>query len=73
MRSSRATYLLVTTFNAHLENLDIGTGDWRPLNVQQPPLAFPPPIVTVWDGPRPDGTYPDKMLALYKVANLPAL
>ena len=72
IRSSRATYLLATTFDAS-ENVDIATGDWRPLNLQRPPLAFPAPIKTIWDGPRPDGTYADKMLALYKVANVPTL
>ena len=73
MRSSGARYLLATTFDAHLSNCDIQTGDWRPLNLQLPPLSFPPPIRKVWDGPRPDGTYADKMLALYTVADLPAL
>jgi hypothetical protein len=71
MRSSGATYLLLTTFDAHLSNLDIATGEWRPLNVLRPPLAFPPPISKIWDGPRPDSTYSDKMLVLYEVADLP--
>jgi hypothetical protein len=73
MRSCRATYLLATTFDAHTPNLDIQTGDWRPLNLQLPPLSFPSPICKIWDGPRPDGTYPDKMLALYKLGDLPGL
>jgi len=73
MRSSGAKYLLATTFDTHPENCDIQTGDWRPLNLQIPPLSFPPPIRKIWDGPRPDGTYADKMLALYNAADLPAL
>ena len=73
MRSSGAKYLLATTFDTHPENCDIQTGGWRPLNLQIPPLSFPPPIRKIWDGPRPDGTYADKMLALYNAADLPAL
>jgi hypothetical protein len=73
MRSSGAKYLLATTFEAHAENCDIQTGEWRPLNLQLPPLSFPPPIRKIWDGPRPDGTYSDKMLALYDPADLPVL
>ena len=71
VRNSGARYLLATTFDAHLENCDIKTGDWRPLNLQFPPLSFPSPIHKIWDGPRPDGTYSDKMLALYNAADLP--
>ena len=70
MRSSRGKYLLTTTFEAHAENHDIQTGGWRPLNLQLPPLSFPPPIRNIWDGPRPDGTYADKMLALYELVDL---
>lgn len=71
--ASGATYLLTTTFEAHTENPEIATGDWRPLNLQLPPLGFPPPLRKIWDGPRPDGTYADKMLALYSVSDLAAL
>ncbi|HYO83620.1 MAG TPA: class I SAM-dependent methyltransferase [Bryobacteraceae bacterium] len=73
IRSSGARYLLTTTFDDVTENTDIETGGWRTLNVQLPPLSFPPPVGKLWDGPRADGTYADKMLALYQVADLPAL
>lgn len=73
MRQSGAQYLLATTFADHQENEDTGTGGWRPLNLQAPPFDFPQPLDTIWDGPRSDGTYPDKMLALYGMAGLPDL
>jgi len=71
MRQSGSTYLLTTTFTAHGRNDDINTGDWRPLNLDIAPFSFPPPLLTLADGPRPDGTYPDKVLALYRIADLP--
>ena len=73
MRRSGARYLLATTFEAHPVNEDIATGGWRPLNLRKPPFSFPAPIRTLWDGPRPDGTWPDKMLALYELPDLPSL
>ena len=71
MRQSASTYLLTTTFTAHGRNDDIKTGDWRPLNLDIAPFSFPHPLLTLADGPRPDGTYPDKVLALYRIADLP--
>jgi SAM-dependent methyltransferase len=69
MRSSGARYLLATTFDANETNCDIATGGWRPLNLEKPPFSFPPPIRKLWDGPRDDGSYPDKMLSLYEWPN----
>lgn len=43
-RRSGSTYLLVTTHAKVRENEEIATGDWRPLNLQLPPLNFPPPL-----------------------------
>jgi len=71
IKKSRATYLLVTTFTACSRNIDVPTGDWRPLNLDLSPFHFPPALRLVPDGPRPDGTYPDKVLALYRVEDLP--
>jgi SAM-dependent methyltransferase len=67
MGASGARYLLATTFEATETNCDIVTGGWRPLNMEKPPFSFPRPVCKLWDGPRPDGTYPDKMLALYEL------
>lgn len=70
MQEGGATYLLATTFTAHSPNKDIATGEWRPLNLDLAPFLFPAPLTLLADGPRPDGTYPDKALALYRFADL---
>lgn len=71
MRESGSEYLLVTTFDRHPANSDIETGDWRPLNLRLPPFWLPPPLGEIWDGPRPDGAYRDKKLALFRIAGIP--
>jgi hypothetical protein len=71
IKASRSTYLLVTTFTACAKNIDVPTGDWRPMNLDLAPFYFRPSIRLVPDGPLPDGTYPDKVLALYRVDDLP--
>lgn len=73
MKRSGSTYLLATSFTAHPVNEDIPTGSWRPLNLDLAPFCFPPASATLLDGPRPDGTYPDKVLALYRLDDLPDL
>src|SRR5262249_48228613 len=70
MLEGGATYLLATTFKAQFRNQDIVTGEWRPLNLDLAPFFFPAPLKTLADGPRPDGTYPDKVLALYRFTDL---
>ena len=70
MWSSGARYLLTTTFDANETNCDIATGGWRPLNMEKPPFSFPSPIRKLWDGPRADSSYPDKMLSLYDMQAL---
>jgi hypothetical protein len=70
MNEGGATYLLATTFTGHGRNQDIATGDWRPLNLSLAPFHFPAPLKLLADGPRPDGTYPDKALALYRFTDL---
>ena len=72
MQASGATHLLVTTFTDHPVNEDVVTGGWRPLNLGTAPFNFPPPLLTIWDGPRHDGSYPDKVLALYRLDMLSA-
>jgi len=71
IKKSRSTYLLTTTFTACIKNTDVPTGDWRPLNLDLAPFRFPPALRVVLDGPLPDGTYPDKVLGLYRIDDLP--
>lgn len=72
IRRSGARWLLTTTF-LHLEsNQDIEDGDWRPLNFQCAPFAFPEPeAVIVEECDEAGGDYADKALALWPVAQLP--
>ena len=71
-RRSGSTYLLATTFIGARRNLDIRTGDWRTLNMQAPPFAFPPPLAVVDEQcTRAGGIYRDKRLALWKLSDLP--
>jgi len=71
-RESRSTYLLLTSFTDCSRNTDIVTGDFRPLNFRHAPFKFPPALRTMADGPMLDGSYPDQVLALYRVSDLPA-
>jgi len=67
---SGSKYLATTTFPDRPENRDILTGQWRPLNVQQPPLSFPAPIRLI-DERCPMKGYTDKSLGLWRIAELP--
>jgi len=66
-------YLLTTTFPQESANLDIVTGDWRPLNLMAEPFAFPAPLELLEEGCTENaGQFADKSLALWRVADLPA-
>lgn len=72
IRDSGVRYLLTTTFPELLVNVDIETGDWRPLNFQLAPFGFPEPLEVITEGClEGDGHYADKSLALWRVADLP--
>jgi len=72
MKKSGSVYLLATTFTEHMRNRDIPTGAWRRLNLSIAPFFFPRAVQILSDA-RPDGTCPDKALALYRLADLPNL
>ena len=70
-KRSQAVYLLATTFTGVVENVDIATGGWRAINLQQPPLNFPPPLRLIDEKRRiPDGLYAGKCLALWKLEDI---
>jgi hypothetical protein len=70
--ASGSSYLLSTTFTERANNTDIGTGGWRPLNLQRPPFNFPPPLLMFseeFDVPE----YRDKAIALWALSDLAPL
>ena len=72
IKASGSRYLLMTTFTReNAKNIDIVTGQWRTLNLQQPPFDFPPPISLVHEGFKPGGgRYADRCLGLWRIADL---
>ncbi|GAB4115186.1 MAG: class I SAM-dependent methyltransferase [Acidobacteriota bacterium] len=72
IRASGSTWLLTTTFPSREINVDIVTGDWRPLNLEAPPLCFPPPELVLNEG-CPEPGYEDKSLGLWRVKSLDPL
>ena len=74
IQAGRITYLMTTTFPTEPANVDIATGDWRPLNFERAPFGFPPPIEAVLEAcTEHDGIFADKSMGLWRVANLPAI
>jgi hypothetical protein len=70
-KQSGATWLLTTTFPLH-GNWDIVTGDWRPINLQEAPFLFPPPLEIINEGvDEYEGEYNDKSLGLWRIDSLP--
>ena len=72
LRASGAEYLLTTTFINHKKNENVRTGGWRPLNLQLPPFAFPPPIAAIDERcTHSGGIYRDKRLGLWRMDQIP--
>ena len=71
--ASGTPLLLTTTFIDRPTNADIRTGGWRPLNLEQPPFEFPPPLRVVDEQcVHSGGIYRDKRLALWEIRALAA-
>lgn len=68
---SGSTYFLTTTFTGRAQNKDIATGQWRPLNLEAPPLSLPAPErIVVEECTEAGGAYADKSLGLWRVEAL---
>lgn len=66
---SEIQWLLATTFPAERENVDIVTGDWRPVDLTKPPFDLPPPVELLNEGcTEQDGAFSDKSLGLWPVS-----
>lgn len=74
LRASHSTWLLTTTFPGQSENLDIRTGDWRPLDLERAPFDWLPPVELINEGcTEGGGLFADKSLGLWRVTDLPDL
>lgn len=72
LRASGSTWLLTTTFPGQSDNVDIRTGDWRPLDLQRAPFDWPPPVELINERcTESGGLFADKSLGLWRVADLP--
>jgi hypothetical protein len=72
VRRSRCEWLLTTTFPRCAVNEEIVTGDWRPINLERAPFELPTPRRLLDEQcTEGDGTFADKSLALWRVAELP--
>ncbi|HTR21846.1 MAG TPA: class I SAM-dependent methyltransferase [Gemmatimonadales bacterium] len=75
IHASGSEYLLTTTFPSRDRNVDIATGQWRPLNLEQRPFCLPKPLLLInEESTEEDGEYRDKSLGLWRVDGIqPAL
>jgi len=71
IKKSEIEYLLTTTFEMQ-KNIDILTGQWRPLNFREEPFYFPKPLLIINEECTEEhGRFTDKVLALWRVDSLP--
>jgi len=71
---SRSRYFATTTFPSVMSNMDIVTGDWRPINLLKAPFHFPEPMRLIkehhlWHGEE----HTDKSLGVWRVEDLTSL
>jgi hypothetical protein len=65
-------YVLMTSFPGRGDNRDVVDGDWRTLDFQAPPFSFPEPVLTIIEECEEEGgSYADKSLLAWRVADLP--
>lgn len=68
IEKSSVRYLLATTFPTEERNIDVETGDWRPLDLQGPPFSLGEPVLLVNEGcTEQAGAFSDKSLGLWEV------
>jgi hypothetical protein len=70
---SEISWLLTTTFPEEPVNVDIVTGDWRPIDLTKPPFDLPEPMELLNEGcTEQGGAFSDKSLGLWPVSALRA-
>jgi hypothetical protein len=70
IKASGSAYLLATTYTDRERNTDIMTGEWRPLNLQRPPLGLPAPLKLV-NEQHTKNSEADKCLGLWRIIDIP--
>jgi len=70
IKRSGALYLMTTTY-LHPKNVDIETGEFRPINLQAKPFNFPPPLELIEDICEDVPGGEDRRIALWRIADLP--
>lgn len=71
IKLSGSKYLLTTTFTNHSMNLDVVTGDWRPLNLQKKPFNFSSPILVINENcTKGNGKNNDKSMAMWEISKI---
>ncbi len=72
IKKSGSRYLMTTTFCGKAENVEIATGQWRPLNLECGPFNFPPPLKLIRENcTEGQGVFSDKCMGLWAVADIP--
>lgn len=70
-KHSNSKYLLATTFTRFVDNADIAMGDWRPINLQEPPFSLSPPLKLIDEKRSESGEdYSDKHLGLWELKDI---
>ena len=68
---SNIRFVLMTSFPGRRGNYDVADGDWRALDFQAPPFFFPEPRLAIVEKcEEEDGSYADKSLLAWRVADL---
>lgn len=71
IKQSKSKYLLTTSFLNHSKNVDIQTGDWRTLNLEEHPFNLPKPILVLNENcTENNGQYADKSLCMWRIEEL---
>lgn len=68
---SNSTYLITTTYPNQTSNVDIVTGQWRPINLQVAPFCFPEPLILLKEHSTEPGEKSDKSLGIWRLDSLP--
>ena len=70
---SGSEYLITSTYTDLAENVNIETGDWRPIDFTKAPFNWPEPLQLVNDASSPEAPPPDKnkSIGVWRIADLP--